>query len=375
MTRSLVQRGPAVRLRTLSLAALGTAVAVTGVAVVPDLLGGGDGLPSEVGSEAPLAYAITYRVEAGDTVTTEVLTVERPFRSRLTTHEGGSTQGRILSERSSDLGVLATSSGGPWGRLVVPPAPASADLRPDVALAAAVTAGLVDDLGAGTVGGRACRRYRTATSVAGGTLLEPLSGEHAEVCIDAVGLVLSERWELDGSVVRTKRAVALSFDDDPDLVVPAGDELDGSGQVERVADDAPSPFPDRFAIGALPAGFELVGRYAVVPPDLTARPDEPATAPEVATITDVWRRGADLLILDQGASVGPDPFPATQAGTPVRLADPGLDDATLVLDLRANEVRIRTEDGGFVRVSATLPPDELVAVARSLAPEGGSIGG
>jgi len=338
---------------------------------VPDLLADDGGLPTEIGGEAPLAYSITYRVEAGDTVTTDVLTVQRPFRSRLTTHEGGSTGGRVLSERASALGVLATSSGGPWGRLVVPPAVASADLRPDAALAAAIAAGLVEDLGSGEVGGRACHRYATATSVASGTLLEPTDHERAEVCIDAVGLVLSERWELDGSVVRTKRAVALSFDDVTDLEVPDGTELDGGGQLERLDDGAASPFPNSLAIGALPPGFDHVGRYAVVPPDLSAEPDAPSSAPKVATITDVWQRGPDLLILDQGASLGPEPFPATEVDVPVRLATAGLDDAALVLDLRASEIRIHTEDGGFVRLSATLPPDELISIARSLAAEPG----
>ncbi len=159
MTKTLAQRGPAIRLRTLSLAALGTAVVVTGAAVVPELFSDDAALPSDVGVDIPRHFTITYLVKAGNAVTTDVLTVQRPFASHLTTHAGDSTKGRVLSQRASALGVLATSSGGPWGRLVVPPALASADLRPDAALEAAVGAGIVEDLGPTTVGGRACRRY------------------------------------------------------------------------------------------------------------------------------------------------------------------------------------------------------------------------
>ncbi|MEQ1786406.1 MAG: hypothetical protein ABL966_05090, partial [Acidimicrobiales bacterium] len=190
MSRALAERGPAIRLRTLSLAALGTAVAVTGVAVVPDLLSDEGALPTDVGADAPSSYTITYRVDAGGTVTTEVLAVQRPFASHLTVHEGASTSGRVLSERASALGVLATTSGGGWGHLVVPPAPATADLRTDAVVAAAREAGILADLGEGSVGGRPCHRYEAATTVASGTLLPPREAERAEVCIDAVGLLL-----------------------------------------------------------------------------------------------------------------------------------------------------------------------------------------
>ena len=53
---TIAQRGPAIRLRTLSLAALGTAVVVTGVAVVPDLFADDDALPSDVGVVTPLNF-------------------------------------------------------------------------------------------------------------------------------------------------------------------------------------------------------------------------------------------------------------------------------------------------------------------------------
>jgi len=368
---TIAQRGPAIRLRTLSIAAIGTVVVATGAAVLPDLLSDDNVLPSEVGADVPMRFAVTYRVKAGATVTTDVLRVQRPFGSHLTTYEGDSTDGRVLSQRASGLGVLATSSGRAWGRLVVPPAMATADLRPDATLAAAVDSGLVADLGAASIGGRPCRRYATATSVAAGTLEAPHSGERAEVCIDAVGILLEERWELEGEEVRSKRAVALFLDykhDDDDLSVPPGETLTGSGDLRQVADDTPVPFATSATVGEVPEGFDHLGRYAVVPPDLSVR--EPNTTnpagPGVATITDVWTRGADVLIVDQGASTGRDPFPPTDVGAPVDLMAPGLQSAILVLDLRSSEVRVRLADGGFVRVAATLPPDELMAVARSL---------
>jgi hypothetical protein len=366
MSPTLAQRGPQIRLGTLTLAALGTAALIGGVAVVPDLLSEEGFLPSDVGNAAPLGYTITYRIESGDTVTTQVLSVRRPFGSRLSLHAGDDPEGWILSERASDLGVLATSSGGPWGHIVVPPALASADLRTDAVLDAAVETGLFEDLGEGSVGGRPCHRYRAASSLGGGTLAEPTPGEHADVCIDAAGLLLEEEWTVDGEVAITKRAVALDLDlpRDGDLVVPDGDEVPGSGDLREIGDDDP-PFAVSADLEVLPEGFEHVGRYAVVPPDLTPDHDPlaPPSAATVATITDVWVRGADVIVLDQGATTAELPFPRSEVAAP---ADIGGFDAEVVLDLRATEVRIVLGDGGFVRVSATLPPDEVVALAQSL---------
>lgn len=368
MNRALAQRGPAIRLRTLSLAALGTAVAVTGVAVAPDLLSDEGTLPADVAAAAPGSYTITYRVDAGGTVTTEVLTVQRPFAAHVRVHDGSSTRGRVLSERASALGVLATTSGGGWGHLVVPPAPATGDLRADAVVAAAREAGILTDLGEGSVGGRPCRRYEAATTIAGGTLVPLRGGERAVVCLDAAGLLLDERWEIDGEVVRTRRAVDLRIGSpgDPAIAVPEGEELTGSGQLRRLADDSPLPFPTAYRLAAIPEGFVLVGRYAVVPPDLDPSPAAGPAEPRVATVTDVWTRGADVLLLDQGASTGPDPFSPSAVAAPVALGVAGVEEASVVLDLRATEVRLRLADGAFARVAGTLPPEDLLVLARSL---------
>lgn len=371
--RSIADRGPAIRLRTLSIVAIGAAAVVTGAAVVPDLLGDDPSLPTDVAASAPRRFTITYRVVTGEAETTEVLTVQRPFASRLVVHEGASTKGRVLSERASSLGLLGTSSGARWGRLVVPPAPASADLRPDVALAAAVGSHLVDDLGPATVLGRPCRRYAVGTTVSGGTLTPIKEGERAEVCIDASGLLLEERWTIKGELVRTRRAVALTSGGTEPLDVPAGQPLTGSGLLTRLADNAPVPFAESVTM-RVPEGFAHEGRFAVVPPDLSLQDQQTQkeSAPKIATVTDVWTRGADLLILDQGAATGADPFAPSEVAAPLDL--PGFASARLVLDLRASEVRVRLADGGFVRIAATLPPDELIAIARSLSIVNGASG-
>lgn len=366
--RSVADRGPAIKLRTLALVAVAAVVAMIGAAVVPDILATDPALPSRVSATPPQAFTITYHVTAGDATTTEVLAVRRPFASRLVVHEGDSTKGQVLSQRASDLGVLATTSGTQWGRLVVPPALASGDLRPDAVLASAVGSKVLRDLGPSSVAGRACRTYVAATTVSAGTLEAPGNDERAEVCIDAAGLVLQERWTIDSKVVRTRRAVALRFDAD-DLTVPQGTALPGGGLLNKLADDAPIPFPVALSFGTFPTGFTHVGRYAVVPPDLspTRGSDAPKTT-KVATVTDVWARGADVLILDQGAASGVDPFVTSSIAAPVDL--PGFASSRLVLDLRATEIRIRLDDGGFVRVAGTLPPEELVALARTLEAKG-----
>jgi hypothetical protein len=87
--------------------------------------------------------------------------------------------------------------------------------------------------------------------------------------------------------------------------------------------------------------------------------------PGVALYTDVWQRGPDLLLLDQGAQdTGAPPFDAsTKVGS---TSVPNVGAADLALDDHLAEVRFTRPDGGFARLAGTLPPQELVQLAATL---------
>lgn len=377
MTAAVVRRqGPAVRggrfgtIAPVSLGVLLLAVAAWWV-IGTDDESGGAGLGPVTGGSSLDEYTIVYetRYADGDPVT-ERLQVQRPFRSWVTS---GS------SHRATDAGTLSTSSdGGRWLTIEVPIATAGGDLRPYLVLDQAVADGLIEALDRRTVGGRECLAYRLGGPVSAGTLtpVDTVPGERADICVDDLGLVLHETWWIDDEVARTRVAVEIDIGattapervPDDAVVLPFED---GGGAVEVIDPEADPGFVEHWRPGPLPPGFVFVDRWAVVPPALEAGgPSGVPRSADLALVTDAWRRGPDLLVIDQGAAdpgVGP-PWDEDAAGTRVELGEVG--SGTIVLDLRMSEVRIRRPDDGFVRVAGTLPPEDLVAIARTLTRDG-----
>jgi hypothetical protein len=334
-------------------------------------------LPAVEGSTAPEAYRIVYQVLTPDSTTEEERIVHRPFDAHVIVRDG---DGNVTAERWSALGALVTrSQGGEAVAIDTAIAPAASDLRPDRFGARLEAAGRLEAGESVSVSGRACTRAKEvgavavapdATSGSTPTTLSVL----VERCVDALGLVLEERWTtVGGERVLTKRAVDLDLGDDvPAIEVPDVAPLppeQGNGAVREVEADATPPFQEAWALPA-PAGFTFVGRFAVQPARLGSAGAAAGEA-DLALYTDVWVRDGDLLLLDQGASrSGNPPFDPDTVLGPVEL--PGLGSAELALDLRLAEVRLRRPEGGFVRVAGTVDPDELVELARTLQRQGGA---
>jgi hypothetical protein len=181
--------------------------------------------------------------------------------------------------------------------------------------------------------------------------------------------VLEERWVTKGGeTVLTKRAIELEVGHDvPALHVPKAEPLSaaqGNGAVKEVPRDQAPPFAEVFHLDT-PKGWTFVGRYAVQPARLNPAGGGIPDDLRVALYTDVWRRGPDLLLLDQGATTATaPPFDAKSALGPLLLK--GLGDATLAVDLRIAEVRFSRADGGFARLAGTIDPKALVDLAGQL---------
>jgi hypothetical protein len=322
----------------------------------------------------PRDYRIVYSVTTPDGTTTEEHIVHRPFDAESITRDAN---GKVTARRWSSLGRLETSTpGSDTVRLDTAIAPADGDSRHDVLDDALVTVKRLASAGRGEVGGRPCRNTSQATKVAtagngaasissGGTLPVTIT-----TCVDAQGFVLQQRYTTaaSGEPVLTKRAVALQVGRDvPAVHVPAVDAIPvdrGGGRVREVAADAPIPFEERFHLDP-PKDWTFVGRYSVVPPRLSSTGAPVAGQPGIGLYTDVWRRGPDLLLLDQGASeAGGPPFDASSRLGPITV--PGLGPADLAVDSRLAEVRFTRPDGGFARLAGTVDPKDLVALAATL---------
>lgn len=341
--------------------------------------GGGDehdrdsqGIPAAVGTDAPIAYRIVYQTTTPDTVGTEEHVVHRPFDARVTVRD---KDDKVISERWSTLGRLVTRSQGAEAvRIDTAIAPATDDVRPDRFRDLLVEAKqLVGHDETQQVGGRRCTFASEAGEIDTSDDGTQPSGDPVKVlvsrCVDQQGLVLEERWTTTtGDRVLTKRAVELEVGDDvPGIDVPDASPLGvdkGNGAVTKVDDHARPPFREAFELPT-PEGFTFVGRYAVAPARLSRTPGAIPADADLALYTDVWRRGPDLLLLDQGATKGgAAPFDPSTRIRDVSLG--ALGQAELAGDLRSAEIRILRPDSGFVRLSGTIAPDELARLAGTL---------
>ncbi len=371
------------------------AVALAGVlvgAAATALLAGRDGAPGafeRTGSveltgrdvtvdpaAAPVAYRIVYRVEVatadGPAVTTEVVAVERPFRSHVTVLEGEPPGNDAVQERVSDLLLLAARSGaGDWTALRLAPAIASGDLRLDRAVGAAVDRGLLDAREVRQVAGLACRVFRAGGPLVAG-IIEPVvePGDHADVCLDERGLLLEELWYLDGAVARHRVAVEVEVGD-VDLAAPPEltflEPARRGGFAQELEPGDPGPYDSAWTPRNLPPGFRHLGRWVVLLPAVDSPLRDPMVeeASGAVVVADVWRRGPDVLIVDQGGRADGQPLlPPHPHGYRVSLG--ALGEAELVVDGRASEVRFVDDLGRSVRLLGTLEPSVLVELAGGL---------
>lgn len=306
----------------------------------------------------PAAYAITYRVEEldhGDVrTTTAELLVERPFRSRLTIFDGGD----VVSDRAADFAYLGEDT----SILAPPPQPAPGDIRGDLVFAGD------DATGTRRVAGRTCWVHRLGAAITEGVVTP---GDTTDVCVDGDGLVLEE-VVTDGDRV-TRRWVATDVDtspviDDGDFRVDGATPVpvdDGGGSVREIEPTSRS-VGQFWEVPDPPPGFTHRGRYAVVPPQAARTDDSETRAQVVAGVVDVWVRGIDLLLVDQGGTLGRvPPFGATPNSDLVDLGALA-ETAEVFVTPTGSEIRVLIPPGRYVRLAGTFAADDLVAIARSL---------
>jgi hypothetical protein len=195
--------------------------------------------------------------------------------------------------------------------------------------------------------------------------------------VDRQGLILLERT-MDRGKVKTERVAtsvavgSAASKANYGLHAPATPAEQGGGAMHALTlDSRPSsgPFWD---IARVPSGFRHAGRYAVVPSQAEAYANNRTPTATglpgslVASIDDVYVRGVDAVVIEQGSTVNDAKFSPPTGGQDVDLG-PVLGHGQLLLSTSGSEVVAEPHEGRrFVRVVGTLPPDELIAIARSM---------
>lgn len=333
--------------------------------------------PVAVATRTPETYRIVYRVESraaeAYVASTDRLTIRRPFQARVEAATGPPPGEEVLSTTVNAFARLRSGD----TTLAVPPGPAPPDRRTKAFLEEALEHGYAVEAERRRVADRICRVYRLGGDAGASSLARVVDTEAADrtdVCIDEAGLVLEDVTFAAGEVLSRKVAVEVSEDVDVDDEAFAAGEAsmsarEGGGSVREVTADSRPPEATFWELEEVPDGFEHMGRYSVVPPQ-TGFDDPLRRGAIVTSMSDVWVRGADAIVVEQGGTLeGKRPFEDDPNARRVDLGELG--EGEVRYSLRASEVRVLTGGGRFLRVGGTLRPSQLLEIARSLEPTGG----
>jgi hypothetical protein len=291
--------------------------------------------------------------------------VRRPFDSRQVVRRGD----EVLSTRITSFGRFEAVGGrGDPATTAVPPDVPAVVVNLRSVLDVGLDRGLLTRGAVRTVLDRRCQTVYSRQPLAAGELTEkPSRRNHVASCVDEAGIVLEEVAIADGKQI--SRTAAIAVEEEPvldptlfqtrDAVLPV---LGGGGSVQEVKPESRAP-GDFFELASAPEGFTRRGRFAVVPPQAEAFANPTMRNNRIAGVSDVWVRGPDVLIVEQGYSLGgADVFPA-EGGT-VDMGGAGK--GRLLISPRRPELQSGRKGGGFVRVYGTVSVDELERVAARL---------
>lgn len=383
----------AVRRRNQALAAAGVVALVAGGWAL-FLRGGGDegagdaalaeidregsdevaGAPDVEISGSPASFRIVYRVEdTGEEIAyrTDVVSVRRPWESRLESRSGRPPGDEELSIQVATFGQrLNRTTGQDPSVIGLGPVLPASDLRLDHVLGPATAADRLERREVRQVAGRRCQVYRSGDYLSAAVITPATPDLYADSCIDGRGLLLEEVLFSDGAAIA--RRIAVEVDESPELddgLFPTGtpsvDATRGGGSMRRLVDGTSTP-GTFYVADEVPDGFTSIGRFSVVPPQAENFGDDPQREGfRRAQAADVYERDADVLVLEQGATLqGASPFEVDPTSPTIDLGELGAGE--IRFSAIGNQVRVLLGGGRFVQATGTLSPDELAAVLRSL---------
>ncbi|HEX7166779.1 MAG TPA: hypothetical protein VF230_07350 [Acidimicrobiales bacterium] len=342
-----------------------------------------EGAPDLAFDALPASYEVTYAIDdvSGGTRERrfELVVVDRPWASRL---EGIRRPGRPAV--TAEVGTFGRRSIGVDDALVLamPPSLAPADVRIDAAVDDASARGLLlrREVRETRLAAGRCQVFRSADGLAASPLAPMDAGakSYVESCIDERGIVVEELEVVDGKVVKHKlleRAIADDVDDaDRARLRVDGTPIEvrsGGGSILPLTPESRLPNGMWELPAGEPSGWTRKGRFSVIPPQPENFTDPTREGARVSGVADVWERGIDVLLVEQGATLrAVDPFPPIGEGAETIDLGP-LGTAEVIVSLRMSELRVRRRGGAYVRVIGTLAVTELEAVARALAEQPG----
>lgn len=305
--------------------------------------------------EAPVtAYRITYEVVENELAREESWVVRRPYESLIVS----TRDGEQISGTATSIEALRTYLSDREGWLTVQAERhrAAFDVRPLPSLGAIVALGRAEEIGDGEYAGRACTRFRTGDPTSVSVATAPSEDQTTEICVDDAGLILHERWELNGSVLSERTATQVTVDPpidgaDFDPEPPIEDAEQYEALLGSIAVEADEETKARLATElTLPPGWTV---------DSTVLRGSPRGAGGVSSASEIVRfvsNGPDLVEHAEVFGDGPVDL-VIPDGVPVTLDDPAAPETWFAGGFRESYVRQRVSESSYVELRG---PDPVV---------------
>ncbi len=309
--------------------------------------------------DAPDSYRIVYDIEENAVERQERWTVRRPYESLI---EGLRDDVLVSGSATSRTG-LSTYVSDRDGWFPVQPElhRASFDQRPLAAMATMVALGFADMAGDAEYAGTACTVFLTGPPVSGESLGPASDSEQTETCIDGRGLVLHERWEINGRLVSERTASSVEID--PAVPAEAFDprpRITDAPELATLLASVAVPADEETVAGlrtdvAFPADYELDGAV------FRANTSDASAIGATETVR-FYSDGADLVEVAEVTVSGPAELGGNGA-LPLTLE--GFEEVKFLPGFRVSVIRARLNDTSFVEIRGT-DPGLLVELLRAI---------
>ena len=307
----------------------------------------------------PLAYRIVYRVEENALEREETWTVRRPYESLVSgTRDGIAVDGTATS--LTDLYRFLPDRDG-WFVIQPERHRAAFDQRPLAVMATMVELGVAEAAGSDEYAGRLCDVFVTGAPLSSGSVAAP-AGERTEVCIDDRGLLLHERWEIDGNVISERTATSVEIDPaiDPAIFDPTP-VIDDSPELEVLLGSSIAVEADEETLAELRTDIEIPEGYRLDATVFRASTTDTGATGAAETVR-FYSDGADLIELAEVTVGGPAELDGGGA-RPVEVD--GFDEVWFDADFRVSVLRARLTESSFVELRGAAPA-QLLELLRSI---------
>ncbi|MSV88843.1 MAG: hypothetical protein F2754_05915 [Actinobacteria bacterium] len=316
----------------------------------------------------PLAYHVTYRVQTAgdDNPIYEDVIVRRPFDMRYRLSNDATFAKPLYDLVITKNNRTERNDGVPETAENATPVLLSYGTRFDATLSDLISNGFFVRRERRKLLDTECTVYRTGSFIEAGKVVKATDTQHTDICISDDGLMLEEVNVASGAVSLRVTATEIVREPglaDTDFPVTTDAATLTAGGVQVV--DLPRssvPTTPYWQWAAAPEGWTFSSRQRVEVTKVVSDSTGPA-ATKVSWV-DLYTRGADVLIVRQGAA-GAEPVSVdTTNAIDTTVGDLGA--AKLVVDTIGNTVVVSDVNGRFIQLFATTSASDLITVAGSL---------